>query len=146
MVMVTYAMMTDRNTPHQDLGLSAAEMYGWSIKDHLPILHEKHQIHKGWRKTKDLRERAMAKRHLLNQKQYNMQSPTPRALQISWDHIHSSGWKQGGLWKLWATGNTVYSWMAAAELHYKLQEDFTSYRYTGLFTQTTTPTKVKANW
>lgn len=77
------AMMTHRNTPHQDLGLSPAEMlYGRTIKDHLPILREKHQIHKRWRETKELRERAMAKRHVLNQRQYNTHSRPLQELQV----------------------------------------------------------------
>ena len=69
------AMMTHRNTPHQDVGLSPAKiLYGRTIKDHLPILRENHQIHKHWRETKELRERGMVKRHVLNQKQYNTHS------------------------------------------------------------------------
>ena len=70
------AMMTHRNTPHQDLGLSPAEMlYGRVIRDHLPILREKYQIHK-------LRERAVAKRHLLNQKHYNIHNHPLQELQV----------------------------------------------------------------
>ena len=77
------AMMTHRNTPHQDLGLSPAEMlYGRVIRDHLPILREKYQIHKRWREIRELRERAMAKRHLLNQKHYNIHSHPFRELQV----------------------------------------------------------------
>ena len=70
----TQAMMTHRNTPHQDLGLLPAEMlYSQAIKDHTPILHKKRQIHKR-RETKELSEKAILKIHLLNQKQYNMHS------------------------------------------------------------------------
>ena len=43
--LATRAMMTNRNTPHQDLGLSPAEMlYGRVIRDHLPILREKYRF------------------------------------------------------------------------------------------------------
>ena len=77
------AMMTHRNTPHQDLGLSPAEMlYGRVIRDHLPILREKYQIYKRWRGIRELRERAMAKRHLLNQNHYNIHSHPLRELQV----------------------------------------------------------------
>ena len=77
------AMMTHRNTPHQDLGLSPAEMlYGWVIRDHLPILREKYQIHKRWREIRELRERAMAKGHLLNQKHYSLHSHPLQELQV----------------------------------------------------------------
>ena len=76
-------MMTHRNTPHQDLGLSSAEMlYSRVIRDHLPILREKYQIHKRWSEIRELRERAMAKRHQLNQKHYNIHSHPLRELQV----------------------------------------------------------------
>ena len=65
------AMMTHRNTPYQDRGLSPAE-----------ILREKYQIHKRWREIRELRERAMAKRHLLNQKHYNIHSHPLQELQV----------------------------------------------------------------
>ena len=78
-----WAMMTHKNTPHQDIGLSPAEMqYGRVIRDHLPILREKYQIHRHWREIKELRERAMAKRHLLNQKHYNIYSHPLQELQV----------------------------------------------------------------
>ena len=77
------AMMTHRNTPHQDLGLSPAEMlYGREIRDYLPILRDKYQIHKRWRKIRELRERVMAMRHLLNQKHYKIHSHPLRELQV----------------------------------------------------------------
>ena len=76
-------MMMHRNTPHQDVGLSPEEMlYGRAIKDHLPIFHKKHQIPKHWTEMKELRESVMAKRHLLNQKQYNMHSHPLQELQV----------------------------------------------------------------
>ena len=50
------AMMTHKNIPHQNHGLSSAEMYGRAMI----------QIYKRWRKTKELRERVIAKRQLLN--------------------------------------------------------------------------------
>ena len=57
-------------------------LYGRVIRDHLPILHEKYQIHKRWREIRGFRERAMAKRHLLNQKHYNIHSHLLQELQV----------------------------------------------------------------
>ena len=81
--LAAWAIMTHRNTPHHDLGLSPSEMlYGWVIRDHLPIHQEKYLIHKHWKDIIELKERAMAKRHLLNQKHYNIHSHPLWELQI----------------------------------------------------------------
>ena len=62
-------MMSPTNTPHRDVGLSPAEIfYAQAIEYHLTILGDKHQIPKRWREKKELREKALAKRHQLNQK------------------------------------------------------------------------------
>ncbi len=68
-------MMSPNNTPHRDVGLSPAEIfYAQAIKDHLTILGNIHQIPKRWREMKELREKALAKRHQLNQDQYRSHS------------------------------------------------------------------------
>ena len=59
------SLLTHRNTPIQDLNISPAMMlYGRVIKDHLPILQDKYQIHKRWREISRYRETAMAKGHI----------------------------------------------------------------------------------
>lgn len=76
-------MLTHQNTPKQDIGMSPAEMlYSRTIRDHLPILHKMYQMHRCWRVIKELRVTAMVKRHLLNQKQYNMHSHLLWELQV----------------------------------------------------------------
>lgn len=59
------ALLTQRNTPVQDLGMSSAMMlYGCVTKDHLLVLRDKCQIHKQWMETGELREAAHAERTL----------------------------------------------------------------------------------
>ena len=108
-------MMTHRNTSHQDLGLSPAEMlYGRVIRHHLPILHKR------WWEIRELRERAMAKRHLLNQKHYNIHSHPLRELQVgeSVQVQNQEGplprrWMKTG--RQWETSNTRYVMTEATE-------------------------------
>ena len=77
------SLLTHRNTPVQDLNISPAMMlYGRVIKDHLPILQDKYQIHKQWRETSRYRETAMAKRHIRNEKNYNLRSHPLQELKI----------------------------------------------------------------
>lgn len=77
------AIMTHRNTPNQDLRLSPSEILcGRTIRDHLTILREKHRVHDRWPETKQLRQRTMAKRHMLNKEQYNMHSLPLQQLQV----------------------------------------------------------------
>lgn len=67
----------------QNIGMSPADMlYGRTIRDHLPILYKKYQIHRRWREIKELSEMAVVKRYLLNQKQYNMHGRLLRELQV----------------------------------------------------------------
>lgn len=62
------ALLTQRNTPVQDLGMSSAMMlYGCVTKDHLLVLRDKCQILKQWMETGELREAAIAKRHMRNE-------------------------------------------------------------------------------
>ena len=57
----------------------AGHTASWQLRD---WLREKYQIHKRWREIRELRERAMAKRHVLNQKHYNIHSHPLRELQV----------------------------------------------------------------
>ena len=70
---VAWALLTHRNTPVQDLGMSLAIMlYGRIIKDHL-------QTQKQW---KGIREVVMAKRHMWNKQFYKKHCCPLRELQI----------------------------------------------------------------
>ena len=84
----TRALLTHRNTPVQDLGMSPAVMlYSRTIKDHLPILREKYQIQKHWKEIEALREVAMAKRHMQNEQFYNKHGRPLWELQVG-DFVH----------------------------------------------------------
>ena len=77
------SLLTHRNIPVQDLNISPAMMlYGRVIKDHLPILQDKYQIHKRWREISWYRETAMAKRHIINEQNYNIKSRPLQELKI----------------------------------------------------------------
>ena len=77
------ALLTHRNTPVQDLDMSPAIMlYGRIIKDHLPVLRDKYQTRKQWREIGELREVAMAKRHMRNEQFYNQHSRPLRELEV----------------------------------------------------------------
>ena len=59
------AFMMHRNTPVQDIGLSPVVMlFGRPIKDHLPTLWKSMSVQPQWKEIRELREKAMAKRHL----------------------------------------------------------------------------------
>ena len=59
------AFMMYRNTPVQDIGLSPVVMlFGRPIKDHLPTLWKSMSVQPQWKEIRELREKAMAKRHL----------------------------------------------------------------------------------
>jgi hypothetical protein len=59
----TKALMTHRNTPTQDTGISPAEiLFGRPIRDHLPY----GQTQREWQRIADSREVALAKRHVVN--------------------------------------------------------------------------------
>ena len=77
------AFLNHRNTPVQDVGISPAMMlFGRPIKDHLPRLWDTHSIRPQWKEIWELRERAMAKRHVRNAAHYNTHTRTLPALQV----------------------------------------------------------------
>lgn len=77
------ALLTHRNTPVQDLDMSPAVMlYGRIIKDHLPVLRDKYQTRKQWKEIGELRELAMAKRHMRNEQFYNQHCRPLQELQV----------------------------------------------------------------
>ena len=57
------AIMTHRNTPTQDTGISpSVALFGRPLRDHLP--RKNRNYHEGWQSVKDARESALAKRDL----------------------------------------------------------------------------------
>ena len=79
----TRAFLNHRNTPVQDLNMSPAKMlYGRVIKDHLPALRDKYPIRKEWKEIGEMRERAMAKRHMRQEQFYNPHCRPLRELQV----------------------------------------------------------------
>ena len=80
----TRALLTHRNTPIQDLGISPAMMlYGRVIKDHLPAHRDKYRIHKWWNEISHYQEKVMAKRHLRNERQYNEHSHLLQEIEVT---------------------------------------------------------------
>ena len=68
---VARALLSHRNTPVQDVGLSPAMMlYGQPIKDHLPALRGQ-PVRKQWKEIRELRKIAMAKRHVSDSERYD---------------------------------------------------------------------------
>eukprot|EP00112_Aurelia_sp_Birch-Aquarium-sp1_P001604 Seg1173.18 transcript_id=Seg1173.18/GoldUCD/mRNA.D3Y31 product="putative protein K02A2.6" protein_id=Seg1173.18/GoldUCD/D3Y31 len=66
------AFMIHRNTPVQDVNISPAMMlFGRPIKDHLPTLRDQLSVRSQWKDIRELREKAMAKRHVRNAEHYN---------------------------------------------------------------------------
>ena len=65
--------MLHQNTPLQDVNISPAVMlFGRAIKDHLPSSPNKIRVE--WKKIAEMREDALAKRHIRNVEKYNYQS------------------------------------------------------------------------
>ena len=61
------ALLTHRNTPCQQTGISpATALFGRSIRDHLPL--DDLKLRKEWQEIADKRDEALAKRHLIQQK------------------------------------------------------------------------------
>ena len=61
------ALLTHRNTPCQQTGISpATALFGRSIQDHLPL--DDLKLRKEWQEIADKRDKALAKRHLIQQK------------------------------------------------------------------------------
>ena len=62
---VARALLNYRNTPDRDLGLSPAQViFGRHIKDTLPLSQGEYKPRQEWLLTREMREQALAKRHL----------------------------------------------------------------------------------
>lgn len=80
---VARSLLTHHNTPIQDLDMSPAMMlYSSVIKDHFPALKDKYQIHKLWGEIGCYRETAMDKRHMKNEKCYDVHCHPLQELEI----------------------------------------------------------------
>ena len=71
------AFMMHRNTPIQDVGISPAMMlFGRPIKDHLSTIRDHLSVRPQWKEIRELREKAMAKRHICDMESYNANTRT----------------------------------------------------------------------
>ena len=69
---VARALLQHRNTPLQEVGLSPAQLlYGRTLKDCLPSMAEANKVRPEWRMVADDREKALAKRNIMNIERYN---------------------------------------------------------------------------
>ena len=59
------ALLQHRNCPDPNTGMSPSQViFGRVLRDHLPLQPGKFQIREKWRLDAELRERALARRHL----------------------------------------------------------------------------------
>ena len=69
---VARALLQHRNTPLQEIGLSPAQLlYGRTLRDCIPTMAEANKVRPEWRMVADDRERALAKRNIINIERYN---------------------------------------------------------------------------
>jgi hypothetical protein len=84
---VARALLQQRNTPVNEIGLSPAQMlYGRQLRDCLPTPAEACKIRPEWRIIAENRERALAKRNILSIEKYNEHTKTLPELQVG-DHV-----------------------------------------------------------
>ena len=69
---VARALLQHRNTPLQDIDLSPAQLlYGRTLRDCIPTMAEANKVRPEWRMVAEDRERALAKRNIVNMERYN---------------------------------------------------------------------------
>ena len=103
---VARALLIHRNTPVADIQISPAVMlYGRPIRDHLPALLSTHTIRREWTEIRDLREAAMAKRHMRNEQFYNRGTKQLSELNIG-DSVQVQN-QHGSLPRRWHTTGRV---------------------------------------
>jgi len=84
---IAQAMLLHRNTPVQDVGISPAVMlFGHPIRDHLPNLLAHETIRSEWSEIRNLREKAMSKRHLRESEHLNVATKELKPLATG-DHV-----------------------------------------------------------
>ena len=80
-------------------------LYGRPIRDHLPALLRTHTIRREWTEIRDLREAAMAKRHMRNEQFYNRGTKQLSDLNIG-DSVQVQN-QHGSLPRRWHTTGRV---------------------------------------
>ena len=77
------ALLQYRNTPLPGMGTSPAQLlYGRTLRDHIPSLHDVLRIRKEWVTLAEDRERALARRHLSNIERYNSNTRALPSLKV----------------------------------------------------------------
>ena len=77
------ALLQYRNTPLPGIGTSPAQLlYGRTLRDHIPSLHDVLRIRKEWVTLAEDRERALARRHLSNIERYNSNTRALPSLKV----------------------------------------------------------------
>ena len=78
------ALLTHRNTPDRDTGLSPAQViFGRQIRDFLPIKPNQYKPRKEWLLTNDMRELALARRHIKQEERLTAHTKKLTDLQVS---------------------------------------------------------------
>ena len=80
---VSRALLQYRNTPLRDIALSPSQLlYGRNLRDFLPSFSEAHKIRPEWLMVAEDRERALAKRNIMNMERYNEHTRELPELQV----------------------------------------------------------------
>ena len=78
------ALLTHRNTPDRDTGVSPAQVvFGRPIRDFIPIKPGLYQPRQEWLLTRERRELALARRHVVQEKRLTEHTKTLPKLKVS---------------------------------------------------------------
>ena len=111
------AMMLHRNTPVQDVELSPSVMlFGHQLNDHLPSLHEK--IRAEWSEVRDVRETAMARRHMRSQQRHDTHTKCLPPLHVG-DSVTLQN-QSGNNPKRWNCTGTIVEDLGNRQYHVKI--------------------------
>ena len=78
------ALLTHRNTPDRDTGMSPAQViFGRTIRDFIPVKPNMYKPRKEWLLTSDMRELALAKRHGKQEEKLTERTKTLPSLKVS---------------------------------------------------------------
>ena len=99
------ALLTHRNTPDRDTGMSPAQViFGRPIRDFIPVKPNMYKPRKEWLLTSDMRELALAKRHGKQEEKLTEHTKTLPSLKVS-DTVmvqnqsgpHPNKWDRSGM-------------------------------------------------